>query len=437
MRVGFGAFGVLSVRRGRRLRGVAAWGFLCWSLLPACTNEADSFHHPPSAPPAKASETSPDFRESAVEPRREYDGLTLDEWKERLKSLGPGVPGAESAIPGLRAIAEDRTVEPGFRNQVTMMLGRLGKPGLAALPTLQTLLKEPATKGGIPAVWSAKAIGLLGPGARDATPVLIEVLENPATPLEAQLACLEALARIGGHHAKAIPAVVRTLKRASERESEAGDRALLMAAVDAFYLLGPGASIAVPELMGLLDHPQELVRLKVVQALGSIGKASSPAANVLAEMLIFDESDAVRRAAAFTLASLGPEAHRLLSRFTRDEDPRVRTYTVEALGQLTPRTEELATLLVRSLDDEAADVRLAAAIALKNDESRRAAVLESFARLITAPHRSIKLSAANHLSAMQPNDSEWEKLSAELGTRLDRESRRLWDRIERMRNSGP
>jgi HEAT repeat protein len=330
---------------------------------------------------------------------------------------------------------EDRSVEPEFRNQATMMIGRLGKPGLAALPTLEKLLKEPPSDDGIPAVWSAKAIALLGPGARDATPILIEVLEDPATPIAAQLACLEALARIGGHHAKSIPAVVRTLKRASHRDLDAGDRALLMASIDAFSLLGSGASIAVPELMDLLDHPQELVRLKVVQALGAIGKPSSPAANSLAEMLIFDESDAVRKAAAFTLASMGPDAHQLLSQLARDEDVSVRKFSVEALGTISSRNEGLEQLLARALTDQAAEVRLMAAIALENDASKRTEVLQTFARLIMDRDRSVRLSAANHLSAMKPDDAEWEKLSAEIDKLLDRESRRLWERIERMRES--
>jgi len=264
---------------------------------------------------------------------------------------------------------------------------------------------------------------------------LIEVLEDPATPTEARLACLEALARIGGHHAKAIPAVVRTLKRASSQEADAGDHALLMASIEAFVLLGSGASIAVPELMGLLDHPDELVRLKVVQALGAIGQPSSPAANSLAEMLIFDESDAVRKAAAVTLASIGPEAHRLLLHLAQDKDVRVRTYSMGALGTIRPRNEALENLFVRGLRDESADIRLAAAVALQNEDSHRNQVLQTFAHLITERNRSIRLSAANYLSSMQPTDAEWEKLTAEIRNLLDGESRRLWERITRTRDA--
>jgi hypothetical protein len=77
---------------------------------------------------------------------------------------------------------------------------------------------------------------------------------------------------------------------------------------------------------------------------------------------------------------------------------------------------------------------LVAAIALKNDASHRAEVLQTFARLVTDHNRSIRLSAANHLSLMQPDDTEWKSLSAEFESRLDRDSRRLWKRIERMRD---
>ena len=438
MRGGSATFG----SRGKRLIrwiSLAISVPLCCSLPAACieetfpaggvtssgADETPESQAPNAAPPSNTS--VPD------ETSRRYDGLTLDQWKERLKTLGPGVPDADEAVPGLRTIAEDRLVEAEFRNQVTMMLGRLGKPGLAALPTLEKLLQEPPADGAVPAVWSAKAIALLGPPAKDSVPVLIEVLEAPGTPVEAQMACLEALARIGGHHPGAIPAVVRTLKRAAGNEEQPADRTLLMAAIDAFVLIGPGASIAVPELTRLLDQPQELIRLKVVESLGAIGASASPAANTLAEMLIFDDSDAVRNAAAVTLAAIGPEGRELLLHLAADEEAGVRQRAVEALSSVSPRDAELEKVLEQALSDEAAEVRLAAAVGLKSESKRRDEVLRVLTRLIAEPNRSVKLSAANQLSSMQPDDDEWNRLRTEVEDQLDGESIRLWERIERMR----
>lgn len=433
MRGGFGTFGACWRRADRRIRVVTAFIPIGCILLSACHDEALTSDRAESALRTEASQPSPVNDAPPESPPRKYDGLTLDEWKARLKSLGRDVPRAESAVPGLRAIAEDRDVNPEMRSRATVMLGRLGKPGLAAMPTFEKLLKEPPSEKGIPAVWSAKAIALLGPSGRDAAPLLIDVLEDPATLLEAQLACLEALSLIGGHHPKAVPAVVRTLKRAAGRQATADDRVLLMGAVDAVYLIGPGASIAVPELMELLDHTNELVRLKVVQALGAIGTPASPAANSLAEMMIFDESEAISREAAISLVAIGPEAHQLLFHLAQDEEVSVRTCSIEALGTVSPRSAELERILAQALRDDAAAVRLAAAIALTDDASRREEVLQVFSRLITEADRSIRLSAANHLSAMRPDDAEWERLQAEIEESLDRESLRLWQRIERMR----
>jgi len=119
MRGGFGTFGCLSHHCHRRVPGVAASRFICGCLILACFNEAGFSGCPRAVPTVPAMPSDPQADAVPAETARKYDGLTLDEWKQRIKTLGPGVPGAESAIPGLRAIAEDRTVEPAFRNPGT------------------------------------------------------------------------------------------------------------------------------------------------------------------------------------------------------------------------------------------------------------------------------------------------------------------------------
>lgn len=434
MRGGFATFGFCVIGSHRLAYVVCSVLLLCCVCLTGCSEEVRSSPKTSDSLPDGTPERLPVLEGDAPDAPRRYEGLTLDEWRERIKLLGPGVAGAEEAVPGLRAIAEDRTVEPALRRQAVTKLGRLGKPGLKALPTLQKLLREPADDHAIPAVWSAKAIGFLGPAASAAVPRMIEVLEDPATPIEAQLACLEALARMGGHHPQAIPAVVRTLNRSIEGESESSDRQLLMGAVESIAIVGPGASFAVPRLLSLLNHPHELVRLKVVQALRAIGTPASPAAAPLAEMLVFDDSDGVRREAAFALAAIGPEGHTLLLNLTRDEEISVRTYSTEGIGAISPRTQEVETRLRETLRDDAASVELAAAVALQQAPSDRAEVLQVFARLIADRDRSIRLRAANQLTAMQPDDVEWERLRLEVHDRLEGESLRLWERIESMRD---
>jgi len=363
-----------------------------------------------------------------------YDGLTVEQWRIRLKTLGPSLPGADAAVPGLAELAADTNVSPVDRRQATMMIGRLGSPGLKALPTLRTLLKEEPVDQYAPAAWAAKAIALLGPAAKEATPDLIVRLESSTALLESRLACLEALARIGGVHVDVIPALLKQLKSPSPQLGPHQQLEIQMGAIDAIFLVGPDAAIAVPRLMDLLDHPHDLIRTKVVQALGAIGLSASPAASAVAEKLVFDDAEEVRRESALALAQFGRDGEQLLRGLTEDEEPIVREFSVSALGKITPQSAEILSVLTGSLDDEVDRVRLVAAKALLSSPQQRDRVISTLTDLLINADQKTRRSAADLCIEMKLNEKEWSLLEVTINSTMDDEYLiRLWTSMQKSR----
>ena len=137
-----------------------------------------------------------------------YDGLTLVEWRDRIKQIRFDTPSAADAVPGLIEIARDRDVPWYTRRQAALTLGRIGEPAQQAVPVLVELLEESVDDSGASTqLWSIKALALFGPVAREATAAFIELLESETQPHLARLSTLEALGRIGPAHPQTLPAV--------------------------------------------------------------------------------------------------------------------------------------------------------------------------------------------------------------------------------------
>src|SRR5262245_3678591 len=153
---------------------------------------------------------------------RRYGGLTLDEWRERIKDLDPRDPAAGQAVPGLLEIVEDVGAPWFSRRQAALTLARIGARATRAVPALVRLTGE---RTGDPEqsaqLWAIKALALFGPLAAETTPTLIDVVADGTQPHVARLSALEALGRIGPAHADAVPAIVRTLAEPAPSGSDA------------------------------------------------------------------------------------------------------------------------------------------------------------------------------------------------------------------------
>ncbi|MET0422799.1 MAG: HEAT repeat domain-containing protein [Actinoplanes sp.] len=116
---------------------------------------------------------------------------------------------------------------------------------------------------------------------------------------------------------------------------------------------------AVPQLIGLLDHPQWMVRDEAVIALGRIGDASAVPA---LRPLLGDEADWLRQRTADALARIGGEAalEALWHEFEHRQFPRIG-YLASTLALFTP---EVVPRLLAAADSPDPDQRYWAAVAL-------------------------------------------------------------------------
>jgi len=163
-------------------------------------------------------------------------------------------------------------------------------------------------------VGAARALGRLGPGAREAVPALIKALSDPA-------------------------------------------RLVRLAATEALGQMGPAAEPALASLRGLLTDADAIVRRAAPAALGQIGP---PAAEALVAVL--DHADPyVCEGTAWALGQIGPAALPALVAALDDGNARARTTAAQAMGEIgAPAVSALAILL----DDVSASVRAASARAL-------------------------------------------------------------------------
>jgi HEAT repeat protein len=147
-------------------------------------------------------------------------GLKSKQPEPVLVTLGLLGPDAGDAVPALVPLL---TGEESVRASAAETLGRIGPGAKAALPNLIAAFKDSNA-------WRAaiRAVSRIG---KDAVPLLIEALKDPAVPIRAGSA--EALGRIGTDAKRAVPHLL-VLR---DRESE--DAAVREAAAEALKLLDP------------------------------------------------------------------------------------------------------------------------------------------------------------------------------------------------------
>jgi HEAT repeat protein len=147
---------------------------------------------------------------------------------------------------------------------------------------------------------AAFALAALGPDAKDATPVLIEVMTSDEEP-SVRHAAIYALGKIGPAAAAA--------KEALNKNMESDDKFTKVASVWALLQIQPTDKalhvVAVPLFMGAVENAEiDRVRFEAATALGNIGPAAKPAVDVLKKAAESDDSPMVREAAAEALKKI-------------------------------------------------------------------------------------------------------------------------------------
>jgi HEAT repeat protein len=153
----------------------------------------------------------------------------------------------------LASLAQDRD-----RNVQAAAADALVRRGAAAVPALVRRLGRPDAPDRVVAV---RALGRIGPPARDAMPALRECARDDPAPFVRPQAAL-ALALIGRGDPQAVAELVRLLGSAEEPDR--------VGAAFACRMLGADAKHAIPALVGALADPEPEVREEALKALTSI-----------------------------------------------------------------------------------------------------------------------------------------------------------------------
>ena len=331
-------------------------------------------------------------------PESRYDGRTLAEWRVLIGQIDYTAPDRQKFVAGLLQIVEDPRVPWFSRRQAALTLGRLGQPAEAAVPVLTELLTqtEPNAETA-PQGWAAKALGLFGPIAADATPALIKLASQPQTSLMARLSALDALSRIGRTHPAAIPAMILLLNPSPEFSDAL---TLQRAACETLIFVGPDAAPAVPHLLRLTTAQDATLRRLAIEALTAIGPLAAVAAPQVFDGLVTDEDPAVADAAERALASWGTELEPQIFALAEADDTIFRLRATRILASWPSSNTRQAVLKAR-LNDPDASVQLAAVAGLWQQTQDAAPLVEPLERLLIVPDRQIRRASLRQVELMQ------------------------------------
>jgi HEAT repeat protein len=304
-----------------------------------------------------------------------------------LGAIGPKAKPAEEKI---RKLADDKRSSPFLQTVCLWSLARVN-PGdqqlvRAVVPRLVEALKAPEPR--LRAI-AARALIDLNPDPAIVRPVMQKVMQD-ASP-EALNDMLDALASLGE---KAVPRLIKALETEEVRAkaaailgrigppAKAAVPALIKALSDknpetrnevlfALGAIGPDAKDAVPTISRALAAPDKNVCYSACYALGKIGPAAKPCCAELQKCLAGDDPF-LAMASAWALAHIDPKdpqtaakAVPVLMRALRDPDPLTRVQAAESLGLFGPLAGGAAAALSKLSGDQNAQVREAAANALK------------------------------------------------------------------------
>ncbi len=161
-------------------------------------------------------------------------------------------------------------------------------------------------RGGDPSgrVKAAEALANLGPSAQDATPALVDCLQDK-NPLLRQKAII-ALGLIRGHPKLAVPALVKALDDKGILPEGAGTT-IPQSAVLALANYGPEAADAVPALLERAKSGPPDLKGQCVVALGRIKAQGERVVPLLLEYLTGKDDGYLRGQAARALVRFGPD----------------------------------------------------------------------------------------------------------------------------------
>ncbi|TBR18898.1 DUF4919 domain-containing protein [bacterium] len=238
------------------------------------------------------------------------------EWETRyaaLKALEELGPAARAAAPTLKALLEDRGV------------GRVASEALAAVggeprQAAEVLIRELRTlDDSLMQEQYVEPLGRTAAEVPEALDALIEALRT-SPHVKVRVASARALGRLGpAGRAAVIPLILATEDEGRDLDS---NRSVQDESRAALSFIGAPDPAAADDLVLLLDHRENDVRLSAAEALGRIGPPARAAVPALAARISQEEAMGGTFAKAIEdIGEAGPEAVAILEKATEDRDP--------------------------------------------------------------------------------------------------------------------
>lgn len=267
--------------------------------------------------------------EAALEAFLNSSGIERERAEEAL--LRGGQAALQEVLKKIREIESERANQ--FANGALCRM--LWKFGPQSTPFLVSLAKDESlqstTRSKI-----IRAIGDIGPAARDAIPDLVEIYDNAGapSPRSVKLTAVNSIRLIGVH----TPDVERILLEILKDTDQIFPAQYLTVAITAVKTIGPDAKNLVPALRVLLVNNKNAAR-DVAEALAAIGPPAGASAKEFAQLL-GEKNSVVSYRAFHALRDIGPTASeavpaliKVLQESTNDFE---RVNAASALGRIGP-----------------------------------------------------------------------------------------------------
>jgi len=269
-------------------------------------------------------------------------------------------------------IKELQDKSPTVRLRAAAAVGELGAAAKEAVPALTKALLDKSDEVRCNA---ADALGEIGHEAQAATGALAKALTDKDWFV--CVAAAEALGRIGPPAKAALPALAKALPPGNWEKNAREYRPIRSAAVAVALLkVDPQGKESKAALALLVDkllnddrEDGEGTRVVGARSLGECGPAARAAVPALSRRLKDKDGD-VRVAAALALVKIDPEkqlgtAVGTLASELKGQDVLHRVLAADALGEIGPKAQDATAALHQAAADPEAEVRKAAADALK------------------------------------------------------------------------
>jgi HEAT repeat protein len=247
---------------------------------------------------------------------------------------------AGQVVPGLVRVLRDKD---GFvRAAIADTLSFFRDEWAASVPGLVGALKE--EDDDYVRERLVRTLALFGPDAKEAVPVLLEIIEKDLAPGPGM--ALLALSRIGPNAKGALPVLIDALQK--NGSSKAVQEALAAIGVD-----------AAPPLVKLLKDATPATRLGAATVLGRLGAAAN--AGEALEARLKDDDPMVRIAAALAHYQVTGETKAALATLTaacKTRDRRLRIQALKNLKDMGVAAAEVASMLVAQLSDPDPGIRM-------------------------------------------------------------------------------